>query len=211
MRKTIVCHFRHTIAAQKAERHLSKVCLIRYTIGMTHYDMIYDQAADNYGFITSAEARVLGVPNISLVKMASRGKLNKVGHGVYRLTRYFPTAFDKYAEAIARVGHGAYIYGESVLAMHDLALVNPRTITVATPARIRKKLPPYITIVPATDKTEITQYECVPSQSVADAIRTCRPVVMNERLLPAIEEARRRGLVTEREAKALTKELKNGR
>jgi len=178
---------------------------------MTYFDAIYDQAADNYGLITSAEARVLGVPNIDLVKMARRGKLNRVGHGVYRLARYSPTVFNKYAEAVALVGRGAYVYGESVLAMHDLALVNPMMITIATPARLRKKLPPYIAAVPADSRTEVTQYECVPSQSVADAIRTCRPIVMSERLLPAIEEARRQGLVSESEAKALKRELRNGR
>ncbi|MCL1798052.1 MAG: type IV toxin-antitoxin system AbiEi family antitoxin domain-containing protein [Eggerthellaceae bacterium] len=178
---------------------------------MTYFDVIYDQAADNYGLITAAQARSFGVPNINLVKMARRGSLRRVGHGIYRLARHVPTPFDKYAEAVTLLGEGSYIYAQSVLAMFDLALVNPKTIIVATQTRIRKKLPPYITAVPALAGTEVTQYEGIPSQSVADAIRTCQAIVMTERLLPAIEEARARGLITDGEAKALRREMKLGR
>jgi predicted transcriptional regulator of viral defense system len=141
--------------------------------------------------------------------MARRGKFNRVGHGVYRLAQYFPTEFDKYAEAVTLVGDGAYIYGESVLAMFDLALVNPSKITVATPARIRKTLPPYIVIVSDSADAEVTVYEGIPSQSVADAIRICRKSVMPERLLPAIEDVRRQGLISEEEAKRLKREIKS--
>jgi predicted transcriptional regulator of viral defense system len=175
---------------------------------MTYYDEIYEKAADNFGIITTAEARTLGVPGIQLVKLARRGKLDRVGHGVYRLSRFLPTHFDHYATAVALVGKGAYIYGISVLAMFNLALVNPAKITVATPSRVRKTLPPYIAVMPATEGTEVTRYEGIPSQSVADAIRTCRRVIMTERLLPAIEDARLQGLVNEREAKELTREIR---
>ncbi|MDR1014351.1 MAG: type IV toxin-antitoxin system AbiEi family antitoxin domain-containing protein [Coriobacteriales bacterium] len=176
---------------------------------MTYFDDIYDQAADNYGFITTAEARALGVPGIEVVKMAQRGKLDRVGYGVYRLNRYYPTEFDAYAQAVALVGDGAYIYGESVLAMLNLALVNPSKITVATPARVRKTLPAHIKVVAAKPETKVTRYECIPSQTVADAIRTCKKTIMAERLLPAIENARLRGLVGEREATELKKEIRN--
>lgn len=178
---------------------------------MSYYDDIYELAADNYGVVTSKDALSIGVPNIDLVKMARRGQLDRLGYGVYRLARYFPTAFDKYAEAVALVGEGAYIYGESVLAMHGLALVNPMRITVAAPARNRRKLPRFIEVIPAHDKAAATYYEGIRSQSVADAIRTCCGSVMPDRLLDAIGDARRQGLVTEAEAKLLKREIKNGR
>jgi len=178
---------------------------------MAYYDDIYEDAVDNNGLITTARARALGVPKDDLIKMARRGKLIRVGYGVYRLTHYVPTELDRYAEAAALVGKDAYIYGESVLAMFDLALVNPRKVKIATPARVRKKLPPYVAVVPAKAGTEVTRYDGVPSQSVADAFRTCRTTVMTERLLPAIEDARIQGLVSENEAKELTKEIKGAR
>jgi len=178
---------------------------------MTYYDEIYDEAVDSNGLITTARARTMGISKDDLTKMARRGKLYHVGHGVYRLTHYVPTVLDKYAEAVAIVGDGAFIYGESVLAMFDLALVNPRKVTIATPARVRKKLPPYIKIVPAKGDIEVMQYEGVPSQSVADAFRTCKTTVMTERLLPAVEDARLKGLVTESEVKALMREINSAR
>jgi predicted transcriptional regulator of viral defense system len=178
---------------------------------MSYYEDIYETAADNYGFITSKEAQALGVPNVDLIKMARRGRLDHLGHGVYRLAKYFPTAYDKYAEAIVFVGPGSYLYGESVLAMHNLALVNPLRIAVATARRVRKALPGFINLVSASDDTETTVYEGIPSQSVTEAIRTCRKSVMPERLLSAVEDARKQGLVSEVESKKLKKEIRSGR
>jgi hypothetical protein len=83
-------------------------------------------------------------------------------------------------------------------------------ITVATPRRVRKTLPRFINLVPACDDTETTIYEGIPSQSVADAIRTCRKSVMPERLLSAVEDARKQGLISEAESKKLKKEISSG-
>lgn len=206
-----VCHKRYSFDRYAFIAELTKVCHKWHTFDMTYYDRIYEQAVDNNGLITATEARALGVPNADLVKIARRGKLIRAGHGVYRLTHYVPTELDRYAEAAALVGSDAYIYGESVLAMFDLALVNPRKVKIATPARLRKKLPSYIAVVPAKAGTEVTRYSGVPSQSVADAFRTSQTTVMTERLLPAIEDARIQGLVSEKEAKELTKEIKGAR
>jgi len=191
-------------------RLLPILCRFWYTFDMSYYDAIYEHAADNYGLITSREADALGIPRMDLVKKAQRGLLERLGYGVYRLTRYFPTMLDKYAEAVALVGPGSFIFGESVLAMHELALVNPRRITVATPNRVRKALADFINLVPAKSGTETTSYEGIPSQSVADAIRECRTSVMPDRLLDAVEDARKQGLVTEAEVRSLNKEIKSG-
>ena len=166
-----------------------------------NYNTIYEHAADNYGLITSNEAKLLGVPNIELVKLAHRGRLRRLGHGVYRVEHYIPTMYDKYAEAIAIVGKSAILYGESVLAMHGLALVNPRVIYVATQCRIRKEIPAFIEIVYKTQIENVTNYEGIPSQSVYEAILACKKTVMTERLNEAINEAERQGLISIDEAK----------
>lgn len=175
---------------------------------MTNYEEIYEYAADNFGLITSAEAKELGIPNIELVKLAHRGRLERIGQGVYRIHHYIPDPLDKYAEAVAIVGKDAYIYGESVLAMHGLGLVNPRMITVATTERVRKKLPSYIETLKVTSGETIKRYEGILSQGVASAIRTCRGTVMTERLLDAVSDARDQGLINDKETKELMKELK---
>jgi predicted transcriptional regulator of viral defense system len=174
---------------------------------MKNYDVIYEYAADNYGLITSSEAKILGIPNIELVKLAHRGRLHRLGHGVYRVAQYIPTLYDKYAQAVALVGIGAMIYGESVLAMHGLALVNPAVIYIATQSRIRKKLPMYIQIVHMGNPLDETEYEGIPSQSVFQAIQVSRGMVMTDRLIDATNEAEKQGLISKVDASILRKEL----
>ena len=111
---------------------LAKVYRYWYTFVMSYYETIYEYAADNYGLITSGKARDLGVSNMKLVKLSHRGRLIRIGHGVYRIVHYIPTLLDKYAEAVAIVGEDAHIFGESVLAIHGLEFVNPAAIFVAT-------------------------------------------------------------------------------
>ncbi|MEG0303584.1 MAG: type IV toxin-antitoxin system AbiEi family antitoxin domain-containing protein [Gordonibacter sp.] len=172
---------------------------------MTYYDDIYEIAVDNYGLITSAEAKELGVSDQDMSMLAKRGRLEKRGHGVYKLTRYVPTPYDAYAEAVVLVGPHAYLYGESVIAMLELAPTNPSRVFIATPSRIRKQLPEYIVLV-KTDGA-ITHYENIPSQSAYDAIRACRETMMPERLEDATREATRQGYITNKQATELLEEL----
>ena len=175
---------------------------------MKNYDIIYEYAADRYGLIASSEARELGIPNVELVKLAHRGRLRRLGHGVYRIVQYIPTAYDKYAEAVALVGNGAVIYGESVLAMHDLALVNPTVISIAVHERVRRKLPAYIKILYSDMAFDQVEYEGIPSQSVFTAILACKNSVMSERLLEAVSIAKNQGLISDAEARIAKEELK---
>ena len=172
---------------------------------MTYYDDIYEIAVDNYGLITSAEAKALGASDQDMKMLAKRGRLVKRGHGVYKLARYVPTPYDAYAEAVVLVGPRAYLYGESVIAMLELAPTNPSRVFVATPARIRKQLPEHIVLAKADDA--VTHYEGIPSQSAYDAIRACRKTMMPERLEGATREAERQGYITGCQAAALLQEL----
>jgi predicted transcriptional regulator of viral defense system len=178
---------------------------------MNNYDVIYEYAADNYGLITSAEAKAIGIPNVEIVKLAHRGRLERIGHGVYRVTHYIPTPLDKYAEAVAMVGEGAYIFGESVLTMHCLALINPTVIYVATPNKIRKTLPLYIVTVFRKPVDQVVVHEGIPSQRVADALLECRTSIMTERIEDAAKEAERQGLITNKDADSIRKVIKHER
>ncbi|ENO17386.1 type IV toxin-antitoxin system AbiEi family antitoxin domain-containing protein [Schaalia cardiffensis] len=174
---------------------------------MTHYDDIYEIAADEYGIVTAAQAREAGVTTGEMSRWCSEGKLIRRGHGVYKLMRWVPTPYDAFAEAVALVGEGGYLWGESVLSLHGLALVDPQVITVATPKRVRRTLPSWVKIVPAPSTERMTSYEGIPSQRVADAIEICRASVMPERLINAVEQARREGLLTAEEHGRLKEDL----
>jgi len=174
---------------------------------MPRFDDIYEIAADNYGVITSAEARQAGVTTVEMARFVSDGRLERIGQGVYRLTRHIPTHLDQYAVAVALAGPGSYIHGESVLAMHNLALVNPMKTSVAVIKRTRRTLPKWISIVAANRSDTSTAYEGIPSQSVTDAILYCKRSVMKERLLDAVHAAVREGLIRQVDEVTLREEL----
>lgn len=114
----------------------------------------------------------------------------------------------QYLEAVLRVGGDAHLVGDAVLAMHDLALVNPRKIQVGTRRRARPKLPPQIALVrDDTPDEELTTYEGIPATTVAAALRACATTVMSDRLLDALTNAERRGLIRRREAAELRDQL----
>ena len=160
---------------------------------MAYYDDIWNMAADNHGVVTAAEARAAGVSDRMLAHLVGQDRLRRVARGVYCVTAWIPTPLDQFAEAVAAVGEGSYLWGESVLAMHGLALVNPSRLTVASPRRVRRNLPAWIELVP-DDGTGTSEWESIPTQSIPDAIRTCRRSVETDRLADAVREARSRGL-----------------
>ncbi|MDO4183613.1 MAG: type IV toxin-antitoxin system AbiEi family antitoxin domain-containing protein [Coriobacteriia bacterium] len=173
---------------------------------MNHFDYIYEIAADNYGIVTAAQAKNAGVTGAEMRRWVKSGRLERKGQGVYKLVRYVPTPYDRYAEACALVGDDAYLYGQSVLAMFGLALVNPSVVTVATPTRRRKRLPAWVRVVRG-QAGRSTFNEGIRSQSVADAIESCRGLVMVSRLAQAVEDARARGLLSSSEYAQLKKEF----
>ena len=165
---------------------------------MSYYDDIYETAVDNYYLITTREAERIGVPRIELAKLAKRGKLEHVSHGLYRLARYVPHQNDPYAVSVAMVGEEAYLYGESVIAMLGLAPTNPARIYVATPKRYRGKGADGLVVVVRPDTGDTTVYEGVPSQDAGAAIVSCLGKMMPVRLRDAAEKARAEGYLTQK-------------
>lgn len=174
---------------------------------MTKFDEIYEIAADNYGLVTSSDAAHVGVARSELARYASDGRLERRGRGVYRLVRWIPTPYDRFAEAVALVGEGSMVYGEGVLAMLDLAFANPRAIPVATDKRVRRELPSWILLVSVGDMSQRTTYMGVPCQQVADAILACRGRIMGERLVQAAGDARREGWIDKATERRLKREI----
>lgn len=175
---------------------MSKLYRKWYSFDMSYYDDIYEAAVDRHYLFTTADARTLGIPGIELVKLARRGRLESLGNGVYRLARYVPMDSDPYAVAVARAGAGAFLWGESVVALLGLAPTNPDRIFVATKRRVRRSLPEGIVLVRAPYNETPTVYEGVASQLVSHAISACRSTIMPGRLRQAIERARAEGYIT---------------
>lgn len=178
-----------------------------YSIAMTYYDEIYEFAVDNHYLISTFDAKKLGIPGIELAKLAHRGKLENLARGLYRLTRYVPDGNDAYAVAVARAGKGAYLYGESVIAMLGLAPTNPEQIWVATPKRVRlKNAPAGLRLILAQPDDKLTIYDGIASQRAADAIFSCKDKMMPERLLQAARSGHEQGYITAKEYRHLQKD-----
>jgi predicted transcriptional regulator of viral defense system len=157
-------------------------------------------ALDQYGYVTTRDAADAGVPAVELRKLAARGALTNVAYGLYRLADARPTEYDQFAEALLRVGDGAYLRGDAVLALHQLALVIPRRIRVGAPRRVRAALPEFIDLrEEAAPSEDLTIYEGLRATTVARALLDCRGQVMTERLLDAAKQAKAEGLLTGRE------------
>lgn len=178
-----------------------------YSFAMTYYDQIYEKAVDNYYLISTQDAADAGIPPVELAKLAHRGKLENVSRGLYRLARYVPHPNDSYAIAVARVGNDAYLFGESVIAMLGLAPTNPSYICVASPNRIRKKLPDHIRLKRPRECDVVTDHEGIPAQTVRSAIRSAKSTMMDERLRAAAQKAREEGYLLEHEYQDLKKEM----
>ena len=174
---------------------------------MKLYDHIHSVALANYGLITSSQATELGVRQKDLLEWVKIGRLEKCWRGVYRLVHYLPTEYDRYAEALATIGKDAMIWGESVLAMHNLAMVNPPRIEVATTRRVRKELPAWISLIRLSEEALSDDFNGIHCQPLSNAFRYCRGKVMAQRLAEAIREAEQRGLLGFVEAETLKKEF----
>lgn len=168
-------------------------------------DIIREIAFDHYGYVTTKDAADAGVPAVELPKLAARGGLTNVAYGLYRVPDIPPTRYDQFAEALLRVGEGAYLHGESVLALFGLADVNPRRIKVAVRRRARSKLPAFIELAQVAGDARTMLYEGLESQSVADALLECRGRIELERLLVAAKQARVEGLLTTAEWQRVAK------
>lgn len=176
--------------------------------GEKYRDIVREIALDNYGYVTTRAAVEAGVPSIELPKLAARGGLENVAYGLYRVPDTPPTAYDQFAEALLRVGEGAYLHGESVLALFGLADVNPRRIRVAVRRRARPKLPSFVELTHVRGEVHTTFYEGLEAQSVANAILECLGRIEADRLMDAATQARAEGLLTTTEWRRVRKGLK---
>ncbi len=176
-----------------------------------HWDELFAVAMQQYGYVTSRDARRLGLRPSYLGELHKRGTVEPVARGLYRFPQIPVTELTPYMEAVLWVGQDAALSHDAVLSMHGLAQVNPRVLRVSTPRRVRKLDPPLPVEIlrrklPAED---LTTYEGIPSTTVARALRDCRGLVMQTRLLDAASEARALGLVRRRDLGALLSDLEH--
>lgn len=163
---------------------------------MSHFENIYDIAIEHNGIVTSAQAKEAGVERSEMARWCRTGRLERIGHGAYLVSCHEFSEADSYAQAVAICGPRAHLYGESVIALLDLAPTDPSRIYVAVPKRLARVLPPNVRTVTLRAGETPTVYEGIRSQSVFDALMVCVHTMLPERVVAAAEEARRQGFIS---------------
>lgn len=174
---------------------------------------LYDIAEDNYGFVTVDDARRVGIRPQRLAEMARRGALRREGRALYRLDPFPTHEFDSYRKAsLWPYPIEGVLSHETALDLYELSDVNPAKVHLTVPSgyRIRRREVPALYFVhhDDLDERDVTRHEGLPIVTPAKAIRQCHQAHLRRDLLrQALEDARRRGLVTRTEYSGLMREL----
>jgi predicted transcriptional regulator of viral defense system len=115
----------------------ARLCAKSYLFDtITHmpiWDRLVELAAEQHGYVTTRDARDIGVDPVQLRLLAARGRLERAGRGVYRVPVLPRGEHDDLAAAVSwTLGRGV-ISHESALALHALADVNPSRIHLTVP------------------------------------------------------------------------------
>jgi predicted transcriptional regulator of viral defense system len=173
-------------------------------------------AEENDGLFTSKQAREAGILDSVLVRLAQRGRLERIARGVYRISHYPQARLSQYREAIlwAQSSQGPNniaLSHETALAIYGISDVNPALIHMTIPkvARLRRQQPKWIAIHRADlEPEDVTLYEGLPvttvSKSVTDILTTSGRA---DTARQAIADARREGHISTLEAMRLKRQV----
>ena len=176
------------------------------------YEALYEIAEEQYGYLTTAQARTSGVSKQVLHQMVRRGDLERVSWGLYRLIHFPRSPHDQYVEAtLWPLSVRGAISHESALALYGLSDVNPAKIHITVPRsfRVQREVPAVLVIHRADLKdAEISHHEGIPVTTPERAIRDCHAAHLGPALVrQAIEDGRRTGLLRRSKAESLMDEL----
>jgi len=173
---------------------------------MMAWDLLVERAAEQHGYVTTHDARDLGIDPTQLRLMAARARLEHAGRGVYRVL--LPRGeHDDLAAAVAwTLGRGVVSH-ESALQLHGLADVNPSRIHLTVPRNNHPRAAGgelYRTHRRELAPSAITHVDTLPVTTVAQTIRDCIATGTDPyQLRLAIDQAERDGTVRRAVAKEL--------
>lgn len=172
------------------------------------YRKAVELAADQHGYLTTAQAAELGIARDAIRKMAKRGTLERVSWGVYRVPTFPLSLFAWYMEAsLWPAGVPGVISHDSALAIRELSDVNPPRIHLTVPRafRVRRAIPRHLAIHHADlSDDEVTQVEGIPATTVRRTIEDCHRTHLGPALLrQAIEDGEREEFLRPADAREL--------
>lgn len=147
------------------------------TEAVTYLEQLREIALDQHGFVTAAQAVADGVPGTELPRLAARGRLERVAHGVYRVPQVPATAHDNWALAVLWTGvPEACLSHETALAAWDVSDINPDRIHLTVGARRRLRRSGgerYVIHQRDLDPQLRTHWEAIPVTTLPTTIADC--------------------------------------
>ena len=117
----------------------------------TRMDELFALAEEHDGLLTSKEARAAGIQDSVLVRLAQRGRLERIMRGVYRIAHYPADRLGQYREAVlwAKASQGPKdiaLSHETALLLYGISDPNSSRIdlTVPTSVTLRRKCPDWV-------------------------------------------------------------------
>jgi predicted transcriptional regulator of viral defense system len=177
------------------------------------YSPLLELATDQYGYVSTDDARKLGISPRRLKLLAERDTLWRVARGLYRFpAEVVPvTALDQYMEATLWPGGRGVISHDTALAIYELSDVNPSKVHITVPRgyRTRRKEIPAVFVFHPADlaEDEMTLFEGIPIVTPLRAIRDAHARHLGPALIAqAIDDGERQGLLAQTQADALRQE-----
>jgi predicted transcriptional regulator of viral defense system len=179
-------------------------------------DELYALAEEHGGLLLSKEARALGIKDSVLVRLAQRGRLERMTRGVYRIAQYPADRLAQYREAIlwARASQGpehVALSHETALLVYGISDANPSRVHLTVPlsARLRRERPRWIAIHRANlSQEEIHIHEGMPVTTIERSILdTLAANQRTEMARQAIADAVREGMLNAAQASKLRKRV----
>ena len=179
------------------------------------YDRVLALAAEQFGYVTTAQVRARGVESDTLRKMAERGTLERVSWGVYRLPTFPSSPYAEYMEAsLWPAGVLGVISHESALTVRGLSDVNPSGVHITVPKdfRVRRDIPGHLVVHHAELlDDEVTVFEGIPTTTVRRTIEDCHRAHLGPALLrQALDDAKREGHLSPGEVTELRRQILPG-
>jgi len=163
------------------------------------YSSLLEVATDQYGYVTSEDARRLGVDPQRLVVLADRRVIERTDRGIYRFPTVPNTPLDQLMQATLWPRGQGVLSHATALDIHELCDVNPAKIDITIPRamRIRREIPAlYALHRRDLQSDEKTLHEGIPVVSVFRAILDGIEAHLRSGLIEqAIDTARRHGLL----------------
>lgn len=178
----------------------------------SRFDQLAALAEENVGLITSSRARTAGIADSVLVRMAQRGRLERIARGVYRMPHFPVDRFSQYREAIlwAQASRGpgkVALSHETALVVYGISDANPARVHLTVPktARFRRERPKGVALHSGElGEDDIQTIEALPVTSIPKTISDLVEAGARTDLVgQAISDAKREGFIEEREARRL--------